>query len=226
MKKRLLISVLMVVMFLMTACGSETTAVDTIIVQLEAMDETSLDDLFDWFEAGGADEIRDAFPHFPYVVMESFDEADRFIHFDFISTELDVDFLYWEFSLERDFYTYEGHFIEGEALVFHTYYRVSEIEGTLLTSESELIGSWAWLVDEGWLYEFHEDGTGVRGLEGDRLSFTWEFTRESELLIETTSLYDGRAISERWRVRLDEDGTLLLQSLHVVGMVHRYSLVE
>ena len=203
-----------------------SSEIEEILNQLADLDETSLDDLLDWFEAGGSDKIVAAFPHFPHVILDSFDEDGNLIYLEFIASELEIEFLYWEFRLDRDFYTNEGHFIEGEALVFYDHYRIFNIEGIPVSSEDELIGSWTWSADEEWVYVFHPDGSGERGLDYDKRKFTWELTSESELLIETTSQYDDREISERWLVRLDEEGTLLLQSLHIVGMVHHYSFVE
>ena len=240
--KKFLIIILALLIFILVACGDNSNeeqlessdqtdnlavASYSIIAELEELDKGSLDSLFDWLDDSGSDRIREYFPHFPYVVMSNYDEYGNTLLLHMIASEIEYEFIRWRFEIDNDFYVEDGRtFIEGDALVIHSYYNVSEIEGALITTEDELIGFWAWINDKEWLYEFNADGTGFRGLESDLTAFTWELTSESELLIETTSGYDGREISERWRVRLDETDMLMLQSLHAIGMVHYYFKIE
>ncbi|MCL2220862.1 MAG: hypothetical protein FWC20_01115 [Oscillospiraceae bacterium] len=77
-----------------------------------------------------------------------------------------------------------------------------------------LLGTWFWLLDLSYTYEFQADGTGVRGFVGERESFQWR-TYEDTLLIETALGTEG------WTFSVVGD-IFSIESLLVQGMSFSY----
>ena len=75
---------------------------------------------------------------------------------------------------------------------------------------SDLIGTWEWDQNSGYVYVFNEDGTGERGFAPFRRSFQWEIVG-GELRIRR----------ERWQVTLVDD-VLTITSLQVANMEYHY----
>ena len=90
-------------------------------------------------------------------------------------------------------------------------------------ADLSLIGTWRWADDDSFVYNFHADGTGVRGFEWQGLtSFQWDMD-DSTLGISTLAIF------EHWSFAVvEEDGifVLAIESLQVPGLVFAYMFTE
>ena len=92
-------------------------------------------------------------------------------------------------------------------------------------ADVSLVGAWRWADDQSFLYNFHADGTGIRGFElQGMVSFEWEMDdTDTTLSIATTSML------EEWAFAVVEEGgifVLAIESLQVPGLVFTYMFTE
>ena len=81
-------------------------------------------------------------------------------------------------------------------------------------ADHPLVGSWAWDLYSGFVYNFDADGTGTRGFTGEIESFTWE-SMDDHLLIR---LWNA---DESWTFFINGD-LLTIDSRQVPGVMWRY----
>ena len=84
----------------------------------------------------------------------------------------------------------------------------------LLAGDDTLLGVWQWEQDFGFVYEFHDDGTGMSGWLGQTEDFRWYVLGES-LYIVTSD------ITEHWTFTIN-NGILTMDSRQEPGLTWRY----
>jgi len=96
--------------------------------------------------------------------------------------------------------------------------------GTPNTGEvaPHLVGTWIFADYEGVRYVLNDDGTGIRGLQGEEEPITWGVVDDNEFRVRREGSVPSREIrNERWGYTL-RDGVLRLESLQVNNMVETF----
>jgi len=84
------------------------------------------------------------------------------------------------------------------------------------------VGTWAWVEDHSYTYEFYADGIGFRGFDGEMEEFDWAVEGDDHLLIAPF----GTDILESWSFVITVDGMLTIDSRQAPGISWSYVLQE
>jgi len=84
----------------------------------------------------------------------------------------------------------------------------------LTTAAYQLLGTWGWDEMSAWQYNFYADGTGIRGIGSDLLTFGWRAYGDHLVM-------DTDVMQESWTFVIDDDG-LTLTSRQIAGMEYSY----
>ena len=89
------------------------------------------------------------------------------------------------------------------------------------SSVHEIVGTWAWNLNQTWTYTFNADGTGIRGFPNQSDSFTWEIVNNDLLLTPSSGIIG----TESWAYEIAGD-VFTIRSNQVAGLVFSYIWVD
>jgi len=123
------------------------------------------------------------------VIWESDDEDGSFISDD-------LHFLY---TLDDD-----TLIVEDSSNNQWTFYRAdSLIDYIAVLTIADIVGTWEWDDDQGFIYAFNEDGTAVRGFADLRFDFNWELSAENVIYMHMR--FEDSSMTERWLATVEGD---------------------